>query len=77
MVTCRESAPCLLSGDTGVDIWDLSAPVPVSRAISVHPGTQGKQGSGESAVPFQCHQRARRGLKRYFGTELGALEAPD
>jgi len=45
------AAPNLPSWDTGVAIWDLSASVPVSRAISGRPGTQGKLGSGE-VCPF-------------------------
>lgn len=60
---CGELALHLLSWDTGAVIWDLSASVPVSRAISVHPGTQGKQGSGE-AVSLSS---VTRGLaERYF-----------
>lgn len=55
---CRKAAPCLPSRDTGAAVWDLSASVPVFCAISVHPGTQGKQGSGEA----ESLSRVARGL---------------
>lgn len=48
IIVCRKAAPCPLSQATGVAVWDLSASVPVSCAISGPPGTQGKQGSGEA-----------------------------
>lgn len=65
---CRKAAPCLPSWDIGVVIWDLSASVPVSCSISAHPGTQGKQGSGEAVSLPSVSREVFLSLAGLFGS---------